>query len=116
MPDLPTRPGWYWAKLVTPTRMPEGEDWASPDWEIVEVVDNGGEGDEALGVMVAGIQPMQWPRDFTWGPPVADRKPETPEQELARLEAEQAAAPSWGGAVAARQERIDELRRLIRHG
>jgi hypothetical protein len=76
---LPTRPGWYWAKLVTPTRMPDGEDWASPDWEIVEVIDNFGEGDEALGVLVPGIQPMQWTRDFTWGPPVADRKPENEE-------------------------------------
>jgi hypothetical protein len=36
--------------------------------------------------------------------------PETPEQELARLEAEVEAAPGWGAAVGAKQERIKGLR------
>ncbi|KEP71748.1 hypothetical protein DL1_00040 [Thioclava dalianensis] len=72
MPKHPTpnRPGHYWAKLVHPTRMPEGEDWASTDWEVVQVNDNNGEGDERLSVSVPGIEPGQWIPDFVWGPEV----------------------------------------------
>lgn len=66
----PTRPGFYWAKLIHPTRMPDGEDWASVDWEPVEVFDNNGEDDERLGVSVPGIGPMQWVLDFVWGPEI----------------------------------------------
>lgn len=72
MPKYPTpmRPGCYWAKLIRPSRMPEGEDWKSQDWEPVVVFDNGGEGDEALGVFVPGIGPVQWVPDFVWGPEI----------------------------------------------
>lgn len=65
----PNRPGFWWAKLVHPSRMPEGEDWASRDWEPVEVFDNG-EGDEALGVFFPGIEPVQWIPDCIWGPEI----------------------------------------------
>lgn len=72
MPKHPTpnRPGHYWAQLIHPSRMPEGEDWASTDWEVVQVNDNNGEGDERLSVSVPGIEPSQWVPDFVWGPEV----------------------------------------------
>ncbi len=66
----PDRTGFFWAKLVRPSRMPAGEDWESVDWEVVEVMENGGEGDERFGVFVPGVQPMQWIPDFIWGPEV----------------------------------------------
>lgn len=66
----PTNPGFYWAKLVHPHSMPEGEDWKSVDWEVVEIIDNNGDGDERLGVFVGGVSPMQWIEDFVWGPQV----------------------------------------------
>ena len=72
-------PGYYWAKLITPTRMPDGEDWASLDWEIAQVVDNYGEGDEALGVLFPGIEPMQWPKDCEFGPRIPSYRPEDDE-------------------------------------
>lgn len=73
----PTKPGWYWAKLVRPTNMPEGEDWASSDWEIVEVYENclDETDDEYLAVFVGGIGPSQWLKDFEWGPEVKDKPP-----------------------------------------
>lgn len=70
----PTTEGFYWAKLVHPSRMPPGvppgEDWESIDWEVVEVIINGGDeaDDEYLGVFVGGIGVMQWVPDFVWGP------------------------------------------------
>lgn len=64
----PTSPGFYWAKLVHPTRMPPTEDWASTGWEPVEVSINGGEGKEYLGVAVLGVSQTQWTEDFVWGP------------------------------------------------
>lgn len=71
----PTRPGHYWAKLIHPSRMPEGEDWHSVDWEVVQVGinDPGGKlGEpEYLSVLVPGIEPCQWVEDIVWGPPVA---------------------------------------------
>lgn len=76
MADLPTKPGYYWAKLVTPSYgFHTEEDWQSPDWELVQVNDNNGEGDEALSVSVFGIPVVQWPRDFLWGPMVESEKP-----------------------------------------
>ncbi len=63
----PTREGFFWAKLIHPTRMPAKEDWTSTDWEVVQVVDNNGDGDERLGVCVFGIGPYQWIPDFVWG-------------------------------------------------
>lgn len=74
MPRFPTpdREGHFWAKLVHPTRMPEGEDWASTDWEVVQVFHNNGEpGDpEEFGVHVPGVRMVQWVQDFVWGPRV----------------------------------------------
>lgn len=66
----PDREGHFYAKLVTPTRMPAKEDWASVDWEVVQVADNNGDGDERWFVLVPGIAPAQWPKDFEWGPEV----------------------------------------------
>lgn len=66
----PDHEGFFWAKLVHPSDMPEGEDWSSTDWEVVEVIDNNGDGDETFGVFVVGISPMQWLPDFIWGPEV----------------------------------------------
>lgn len=67
--------GFYWAKLITPTRMPKGEDWASVDWEPVCIFDNNGEGDYAFGVSFPGIAPAQWPKDCIFGPLIL--KPES---------------------------------------
>jgi hypothetical protein len=50
--------------------MPETEDWASVNWEIVEVWDNNGEGDEEFGVSVFGVRVTQWIPDFVWGPKI----------------------------------------------
>lgn len=90
---LPTEPGYYWAKLKTPSggilRNPSlpaggvmlepegenGEDWVSPDWELVEVHDNNGEGDEKFSVSVFGIPVTQWPLDFYWGPKIEVQRP-----------------------------------------
>lgn len=71
------KPGHYWAKLITPTRMPVGEDWASVDWEIVQVWDNNGPpGDpEEFGVHVPGVSVTQWPKDLVFGPRVELQTP-----------------------------------------
>ena len=68
----PNHEGFFWAKLVHPSEMPESEDWKSFDWEIVEVHDNNGseEDGEKWGVFVGGIGPTQWVQDFIWGPEV----------------------------------------------
>lgn len=66
----PTEPGFYWAKLVHPYRMPKGEDWASRDWEVVNVYDNNGEGIDRWRVAVPGISPGQLLDAFVWGPEV----------------------------------------------
>lgn len=87
---VPTIPGYYWAKLRTPSAgrlygipgFPEGivvpasPDDRSVDWEIVEVWDNGGEGEEQFGVSVPGVYATQWIDDFYWGPRVNDRPPQ----------------------------------------
>ncbi len=70
----PDHEGFFWAKLIHPSKMPAGEDWASLDWEVVQVVDNNGEGDEAFGVVVGGISPFQWIPDFYWGPEIKKPK------------------------------------------
>lgn len=84
----PTRPGYYWAKLKTvsggtlynehrkhPIHLKPESGWASVDWEIVEVWDNNGEGDEKFGVNVFGVPVTQWVPDFYWGPRVTDSSP-----------------------------------------
>lgn len=72
----PTDKGHYWAKLVHPSNMPIGEDWASTDWEVVQVNINdyaGKPGEpEYLSVAVPGVGPTQWVADFVWGPRVPD--------------------------------------------
>jgi hypothetical protein len=69
----PKREGWFWAKLVHPRNMPSHEDWASHDWEVVEVIENHIDEDddgEKWAVFVGGIGPLQWTADFIWGPEV----------------------------------------------
>ena len=91
--SFPTEPGYYWAKLKTPSggfiyglpngphRLePEGEDWVSRDWEIVEVNQNmvpwdNKDDPEYFSVSVFGIPVTQWPLDFYWGPKVKDAAP-----------------------------------------
>lgn len=98
---MPDAPGYYWAKLKTPSGgdvynvstidgvhigrariEPEvcsdgDESWASLDWEIVEVHINGHDpkDDEYFSVSVFGIPVTQWPLDFFWGPKVDARPP-----------------------------------------
>lgn len=67
---FPNREGFFWAKLVTVNDEPKGEDWASLDWEVVQVCDNNGEGDEAFYVNVPGVPKLQWPKNLVWGPEV----------------------------------------------
>lgn len=102
MSALPTAPGYYWAKLKTPSGgtvynvitpscevvhgyiEPETDEdgsafWASQEWEIVRVNENDPNGDptdpEHFSVDVFGIPVTQWPLDFFWGPIVNAEKP-----------------------------------------
>ena len=93
MASVPTEPGYYWAKLKTPSGgnfycegipaacqgmriEPEGDSWQSTDWEIVEVNENGGDDpEEFLSVQVFGVPITQWPGDFYWGPRVQEGPP-----------------------------------------
>lgn len=76
MTNPPTEPGYFWAKLVTPYYGGEaGEDWKSLDWEIVEVYDNNGSGDEQFAVHVFGVPYSQWLPSFVWGPKVTTDRP-----------------------------------------
>jgi hypothetical protein len=96
MSPVPTRPGYYWAKLKTPSGgnfycegipaacqgmriEPEGKSWESTQWEIVEVNENDpfGDpaGDEYFSVNVFGIPVTQWIADFYWGPSVLEGPP-----------------------------------------
>jgi hypothetical protein len=70
MASVPNKQGHFWAKLIHPSGMPAGEDWKSVDWEVVQVTDNNGEGDEEFSVLVPGIGPPQWLPDFVWGPAI----------------------------------------------
>jgi len=94
------KPGYYWAKLKTPSGgtiygidghpsgvriEPEMNDdgscaWASTRWEIVEVWDNNAPDDpeEYVGVSVPGLPVTQWPQDFFWGPRVDAASPDAP--------------------------------------
>lgn len=62
----PAREGHWWAKL----RLAENEDDNSVNWEVVQVFDNNGTGDEAFMVSVPGIEKGQRLDAFVWGPPV----------------------------------------------
>lgn len=68
----PNDEGHFWAKLIHPCNEPAGEDWKSSRWEVVQVNDNHGEGEEKFSVSVPGIEPVQWREDFVWGPRVED--------------------------------------------
>lgn len=70
----PDREGHWWAKLKLADQ-PDGEEWNSVDWEVVQVNDNNGEGDETFMVSVPGVPRAQRLDAFVWGPPVA-RPPE----------------------------------------
>lgn len=66
----PDAEGHFWAKLMTPHNMPEGEDWASWDWEVVRVFDGSPTETKDLRAFVGGI-PVTQPLDaFEWGPRV----------------------------------------------
>ena len=71
-PKFPTpeKEGHYWAKLNKPVDMPEGEDWSSFDWEVVQVFDNATTGAEKRMASVCGVTPSQPLEAFTWGPEV----------------------------------------------
>jgi hypothetical protein len=77
---IPEKPGHYWAKLVHPSGMPDGEEWKSLDWEVVQIDinDYGGKvGDKCyLGIHVPGIAATQWVEDFIWGPRIPDFRDE----------------------------------------
>lgn len=65
----PVCEGHWWAKLKLPDQ-PSNEDWASTDWEVVQVFDNNGDDDEAYMVFVPGVPRPQVLDAFVWGPPV----------------------------------------------
>jgi len=67
---MPDTEGHYWAKLVHPHKMPESEDWASGEWEVVQVHDNNCAGVMDWRVAVPGIEPGQLMDAFIWGPRV----------------------------------------------
>lgn len=64
----PDEPGYYWAKLVTPEREPDEEDWVSSTFEIVCVDENYGEGRDEFRAYVPGIGVGQSIEAFEWGP------------------------------------------------
>lgn len=67
--DQPTKEGWWYAMLIEPIQMPDGEDWGSTGWDIVQVVDNNGApgSGEELMVMVGGVAKWQPLDAFVWG-------------------------------------------------
>ena len=75
----PDHEGHWWAKLIHPVGEPDGEkgEWRSADYEVVQVWDNNGEGDETFGVHVPGVPVTQWLPDFVWGPEISQFKPAT---------------------------------------
>lgn len=62
----PGREGHWWAKL----KLHDNPDLNSADWEVVQVFDNNGTGDEAFMASVPGIEGAQRIDAFVWGPPV----------------------------------------------
>ncbi|WP_299558653.1 DNA translocase FtsK [uncultured Sulfitobacter sp.] len=71
----PRETGYYWAKLIHPHNEPAGEDWRSSDWEIVQVDENYGEGEDEFRVYMLGIEVGQLVNGFIWGPAVTDKTP-----------------------------------------
>ncbi len=73
----PDHEGHFWAKLKL-ADAPEGEDWTSHDWEVVQVFDNiirpwceaDIETGECMMVHVPGVERSQAIDAFVWGPAV----------------------------------------------
>jgi hypothetical protein len=79
---IPTKPGYYWAKWRIPSDDTPPECFVLSDtWEIVQVNANQVDwaddpmADEALSVMVPGVQQSQWRDCFVWGDFVAPLDP-----------------------------------------
>jgi len=67
----PEAKGQYWAKLICPDRMPEGEDWSTGLWEVVGVYmfhPDTPENPDQLMALVGGVEPFQPLDAFIWGP------------------------------------------------
>lgn len=70
--NLPTGPGFYWAKWRTPAPGTEDNGDGCPrdsaEWEPVEVYVNGGpeDADDYLRVAVLGVAASQRLTDFEW--------------------------------------------------
>lgn len=114
--NKPQVPGYYWAKMTSVSNEPEGEDWLSGKWEIVEVNDNNGEGDEALSVQVFGIPVTQWLHNFEWGEPLHRQRAEAkaaPEPALGVVEAmaKAVAERGWDGSPGYRWTNISKAER-----
>ena len=62
----PAKEGHFWAKL----KLHNESDLNSVNWEVVQVFDNNGEGDEAFLASVPGIENGQRIDAFVWGPEV----------------------------------------------
>jgi hypothetical protein len=71
----PTKPGFYWARWLTPAKATHEKDemiFPTPKWEIVEVWENhigtGCEADagEKFAVSVPGVRESQWLDNFQW--------------------------------------------------
>jgi hypothetical protein len=75
---IPTQPGHYWAKWrIADDGTREGDELTPSDqWEVVQVVKNGGDpdGPEFLMVSVPGVEQSQLRENFFWG----DLTPLTP--------------------------------------
>jgi len=79
MGNLPTKPGYYWAKWqIAADDTFEGEELTpAVNWEIVQVNDNILMEDdinapEKFSVAVPGVREVQWPDCFVWGAFVAE--------------------------------------------
>lgn len=68
----PTKEGFYWAKWkIAEAGTREGDDLTpSDEWEVMHVVENGGDPQdpEYFLVMVPGVEQWQSRENFYWGP------------------------------------------------
>jgi hypothetical protein len=73
--NKPTKPGFYWARWLTPVPNTfEAGEWSFPmEWAVVEVWENfigepcEADAAEKWGVSVPGVREMQWVENFEWG-------------------------------------------------
>lgn len=76
MSNIPTKPGWYWARYKTPTDDTSEEDGLTrgDDWEIVCVMKDipKRKGEERLSVLVCGTEKEIEVGYFFWGPMIAE--------------------------------------------